>query len=485
MSITGALNNATSGLSVSARLADTISNNVANALTEGYGRRTTEVTSLSLGGYGSGARVTATTRAESQFLTATRRTADASVGATQVRSDAYDRMMAAMGEAGADNALSTLATGLETALMAATASPQSTAKLADAVSAASALADSLNRISEENVALRTEADAEIGRQVDAVNTALETIDDINRKIGVMEAQGLDTGALQDERSRQIDSISTIVPVTTVKRDNGAVAIYSQNGGALLDGKIFALSFTAAANVVTPNLTIGAGLSGLSQDQGAVAGPTAVAAGTGKGLFDGGSLGALFEIRDRIVPEFDAEIDRYATDLIDRFQSLAPAGSLDAGGAGLFVDAGSGVGVAGRIALNAAVDPDAGGEVWRLRDGLAAATVGTEGDGSTLQALADAMVASRTPTGFVSQSAANDSATMASEIASFFAGRSARSDEDLAYLTARQSTLVEEETNETGVDSDSELQALMLVEQAYAANAKVLSVIDDLMKLLLE
>ena len=118
MSITGALNNATSGLSVSARLADTISNNVANALTEGYGRRTTEVTSLSLGGYGSGARVTATTRAESQFLTATRRTADASVGATQVRSDAYDRMMAAMGEAGADNALSTLATGLETALMA-------------------------------------------------------------------------------------------------------------------------------------------------------------------------------------------------------------------------------------------------------------------------------------------------------------------------------------------------------------------------------
>ena len=133
MSITSALNNATSGLSVSARLADTISNNVANALTEGYGRRTTEVTSLSLGGYGSGARVTATTRAESQFLTATRRTADASVGATQVRSDAYDRMMTAMGEAGADNALSTLATGLETALMAATASPQSTAKLADAV----------------------------------------------------------------------------------------------------------------------------------------------------------------------------------------------------------------------------------------------------------------------------------------------------------------------------------------------------------------
>ena len=485
MSITSALGNATSGLSVSARLADTISNNVANALTEGYGRRTTEVSSLALGGYGSGARVTATTRAESLFLTATRRTTDAAAGATQVRSDAYDRMMTAMGEAGADNALSTRATGLETALMAATASPQSTAKLAGAVAAASALAEALNRVADENVALRTEADAEIARQVDAVNGALAEVDGINRKIGVMQSQGLDTTGLEDERGRLIDGISSVVPVTTVKRDNGALAIYSQSGGVLLDGKVFALSFTAAANVVTPDLAIGAGLSGLSQDRGATSGPTAVTAGSGTGLFDGGSLGALFEVRDRIVPEFDAELDRYATDLIDRFESLMPAAALDAGGDGLFVDAGTGVGVAGRIAINAAVDPDAGGEVWRLRDGLSAASVGVEGDGTTLQALADAMSASRTPAGFVSQSAANDSATMASEIASFFAGRSARSDEDLAFLTARQSTLIEEETNAVGVDSDSELQALMLVEQAYAANAKVLSVIDDLMKLLLE
>ena len=75
--------------------------------------------------------------------------------------------------------------------------------------------------------------------------------------------------------------------------------------------------------------------------------------------------------------------------------------------------------------------------------------------------------------------------MASEIASFFAGRGARSDDDRAYLTARQSTLAEQETNATGVDTDAELQSLTLVEQAYAANAHVLSVIDDLMKLLLE
>ena len=96
-----------------------------------------------------------------------------------------------------------------------------------------------------------------------------------------------------------------------------------------------------------------------------------------------------------------------------------------------------------------------------------------------------MMAARDPLGFVSQNARTGSATMASEIGSFFAGRAARSDEDRAYLVARQAALSEQETHEVGVDSDAELESLMLVEQAYAANARVLSVIDDLMKLLLE
>jgi flagellar hook-associated protein 1 FlgK len=109
----------------------------------------------------------------------------------------------------------------------------------------------------------------------------------------------------------------------------------------------------------------------------------------------------------------------------------------------------------------------------------------EGNGVYLQALSDAMAAAREPIGFVSQNARAGGALMASEIASFLAGMAARSDDDRAYLTARQSTLAEQESHLTGVDSDAELESLMLVEQTYAANARVLSVIDELMKLLLE
>jgi flagellar hook-associated protein 1 FlgK len=62
MGITNALNNAASGLVASARLADTISQNVANAMTPGFARRSTELSSLSLGGYGSGGANAATPR---------------------------------------------------------------------------------------------------------------------------------------------------------------------------------------------------------------------------------------------------------------------------------------------------------------------------------------------------------------------------------------------------------------------------------------
>jgi flagellar hook-associated protein 1 FlgK len=251
--------------------------------------------------------------------------------------------------------------------------------------------------------------------------------------------------------------------------------------------VFELGFVAAPNVVTPDMTLGAPLGGLTQDQGAAGGPVAIAVGSGAGLMDGGSLAALFEVRDRIVPEFDNEMDRYAADLIERFRDLMPPAALDGAGDGLFVDTAAGplTGLAGRLAINAAVDPAQGGAVWRMRDGLGAAVPGPEGFGVYLQALTDAMVTARPPAGFVSQNADAGSATMASEIASFFAGRAVRSDEDRAYLVAQQAALSETEAHATGVDSDAELQSLMLVEQAYAANARVLSVIDGLMKLLLE
>lgn len=487
MSISSALNNAASGLAAQSRLAETLSNNVANALTPGYARRTTELSSVAHGGYGQGVAIGITTRAENGPLTAERRAMDAALGASGTRSDAYDRVLTAIGDTASDTSLAALATGMEAALMTAASSPHSTTALTGAVSAAKDLASAINRVSDETGQLRTEADAEIGRQVTRLNAALQEIDTLNERITTIAATGGDATSLQDQRAQIIDSVSAIVPVKVANRDGGQLALFTRNGGVLLDGKVYELSFASRGTAVTAEMAVGADLSGLAQDLGALTGPAAVSAGTGAGLFDGGTLGALFELRDTVAPQVQGEIDAFAADLIARFRSLMPAAALDTAGNGLFVDSGAGtvIGLAGRVAINEAIDPAHGGAVWRLRDGLAAPVQGNVGDGSLLQSLSDAMTASRASSGFASTSAAAGTAALASEITAFFAARGARSDEDRAYLSARQASLAEQEANATGVSTDAELQSLTLVEQAYAANARVLSVIDELMQLLLE
>jgi flagellar hook-associated protein 1 FlgK len=46
-------------------------------------------------------------------------------------------------------------------------------------------------------------------------------------------------------------------------------------------------------------------------------------------------------------------------------------------------------------------------------------------------------------------------------------------------------LREAETLETGVDTDRELQNLLVIEQAYAANARVLQTLDQMIQRLME
>ena len=246
MSISSALNNAASGLAAQTRLAETISNNVANALTTGYARRTTELSSVSLGGYGQGVAIGATTRAENATLTAERRGMDAALGASGTRSDAYDRILTAIGDTTSDTAVATLATGLETALMTAAASPQSTTALAEAVSAAKDSARAINRVSDETGQLRTEADAEIGRQVTQINAAPAP----DRR-----AERQDHHARSHGRRRR----EPRGPARATRRQRGRdradqggeargreVALFTRNGGVLLDGKVYELAFTPAA-----------------------------------------------------------------------------------------------------------------------------------------------------------------------------------------------------------------------------------------------
>ena len=71
------------------------------------------------------------------------------------------------------------------------------------------------------------------------------------------------------------------------------------------------------------------------------------------------------------------------------------------------------------------------------------------------------------------------------VASLRARAAADADAAAAFSDGRYAVKAEAEATLTGVDSDREMSDLLLVEQAYAANARVLQTVDGLLRRLLE
>lgn len=485
MSITAALANAYSGLAASSRTAETISNNVANAMTEGYSRKTAVLSANSVNGVGAGVRFDGLERAADPRATADRRRLDAEAGESSVLAEARGRVAAAWGNPGVESSLPARAAALEIALRTLADSPESTALQGQAVTAAKEVTRTIQNISTETARIRVDADAAINRQVSIVNDSLKQIELLNREIQIRNASGGDFTALEDERQRLIDRVSSLIPIKTYPRGNGQLAIYGKGGGALLDGKAFELEFSPTGTI-SQDMTLESGaLSGLTLNG------VEIEIGRGGGLLDGGALSANFEIRDVIGVAEGARIDAFAMDLIMRFQDPAADPTQSAGDPGLFTlnglaaDPADPEGAALQISLNAAVDPVAGGAAWRLRDGVGAVSQGPAGDDSILRNLLDAMADRRAPAAEAGLGGSYGISDLSAELAATTAENAASATEIDGSRMAQLEVAATAEAAATGVDTDQELAALMLVEQAYAANARVLQVVDALLERLME
>ncbi len=484
MSISAAISNAYSGLTSVSRMAETVSNNISNAMNENYARREVITEHRVLAGTGMGVSVNAIDRAMDPLATASRRAHGAAYGAASTLSNASSRMAALMGKPGDSGALAARVLAFENSLRSAADAPASAPARAQVLAEAGNLTGTLKAISSQTMALRSEADGQIAAEVRQVNVALKKIETVNTEIKLRQGSG-NTAALEDVRKQLIDEVSSIIPIKQIAREGGTIALYSEGGAALLDGSAHELGFTATP-VITPDMTLSSGaLSGLTLNG------RPMNIGTGTGQLEGGSLAAAFNVRDVLAPEFNARIDAVARDLVERFQSPGTDPSLAPGEAGVFTDNGAAftpaneLGLAQRVEINAAVDPAQGGDSWRLRDGINAVAQGPAGDDTQLRRMAYAMAAERTPsaaTGLINLVSATE---MAEGVTALVAAQAARAEDTTAYNAGQFDLLRESELAITGVDTDYEMQQLIMIEQAYAANARVISTADQLMQTLLE
>lgn len=482
MSFSGSISNALSGLRASSVAAELVASNLANATNENYATRTLEITARIEGSSG-GVAVAGVTRSVNPVLLNEWRRAQASAAELGTANSYLARVEQVFGTPDTPGSLADLTTRFETALVSAAARPDLGIRLDAAVASAGDLAGALNSTSDKLQSLRSEIDAEIGKTVETLNSRLADVAELNQRIVTAQSNGENTEALHDLRQESLDRISEIVPLRVMTRDHGAVALVSTSGAVLLDGRAAEIDFTAA-NVVTEFKSLdNGGLSGLSID-----GFDIHSSGESSRM-KGGRLAALFTLRDETLTGYQTEVDALARNLVERFQDSTLDPTLAAGDAGLFTDGGQAfepvneTGLARRIALNTQADPDSDGASWRLRDGLQAAAQGNTGDGGLILSMIDRL-SEATPVASGSRSGLTE--TMASLTSNLLSGVGAdltRNEDRLSFAAARSSELSEQKLR-SGVDSDSELQKLMQIEKAYAANAQVLRTVDQMIDVLL-
>jgi flagellar hook-associated protein 1 FlgK len=490
MSLSSSMHTAVAGLSLASRRAEIVAQNVANADRPGYARRTL-VTASGIDGLPPNA--TRVHREVDPRLTQLRREAESQLAGGAVAQSFQTRLDGEIGDPDQAGSLQDRIARLDAALVAATARPGSDPALSEVVQSADDLVDKLRTLDGLVRQERQSADARIGAEVEQINADLQDVARLNARIMRFSAGGEPTADLLDQRSVLIDRISESIPLRELPRAGGAIALVSEGGYMLLDGRATTLGFSGRSPI-TPamkyedNPTVPNHLSGLT-----INGEDVPVHGGMSGI-RGGSLHALFNLRDHVAPEATARLDGLAAELIDRFANPAnPAEeqideSLPAGAFGLFSDSAGALtapieqGLAGRLTF--ALDVDDPTEHWRVRDGLAAVAPDPTGASGTLDRLSAALTDVRPPVASALGGTSGSVAELAAQLKSAVSFDRVRADE----VHSRASTEAGElsaRRDGGAVDMDNEMRRLIEIEQAYAANARLIQVAGDMMDRLME
>lgn len=473
MSIQGAMQNALTSLAAEQRAASIIANNVANANTPGYVRRDMPRSENLVAGQGSGVATGVAQRAADTVLAAAARGA----GGAEAFADRMQSLLATytsvIGQPADERSLSSRLGAFEEAMTALSVTPENAVAQSQALAAAQDLVENFHEMDTAISKARTEADLGIAQDVDAVNTALDNLKEVDRQLAQASARGASTAEYEDKRDTILAELSTRLPIRIYDNGPGKLLVMTDGGTTLYDtGTVHKLSFAHTPGIPSDVRHGGGapytdGLSDVTVD------------GRVLRISESGSIAAGLKMRDTTMPNFADMLDQVAGYLAQTFQEADPgltgnqAGLFTRDGAATFVATAPFVGMARTLSINAQVDPEQGGELWRMRDGMQAAPGGNASDNTIVLGWLDAMESNRaydTSTGLPGSMGLSQAASQAIGL---MQGERATWTDRAATRTSLALQAREDLTNKTAVNVDEELQRLLLVQQTYAASVQVI------------
>ncbi len=503
MSLDAALGVAGGGLAVISQGFSVISQNVANANTIGYATEQTTQSDLDAGGQGIGVLSGPTQLVQDAALQAQLDGQTATASGAAVTDQALGVLQSALGTVGAGNDLGSLLGNVQTSFSALLNDPGNQSQQGAVVRAAEQLTSQINALAGAYGQARQTAQDALVTDVGTLNTTLAKVGALSDQIIALQAEGQSTADLQNQRNAATTALSGLVAARFVTLANGDMQIFT-DGGAQLPTR-GAPAVAIASSQVSPTVYYPAGgLPGITID-----GADSTSA------FGGGAIGAQLTLRDATLPAYTGELDEFSQNLASRFSAQ---------GLNLFTDAQGNVPAAGGVPPQAnylgfsssiTVNPAVLTAPTLVRDGTQAVVGSATGaspftpnpdDEAGFSTMIERVLdyalgpevqdgVAQTPgltvglgaagtlnAGFGAATSLGDYATAlsASQAADSAAATSAASDAKNTQA-ALSSTL----QSETGVDMDSQLSLMIALQNAYGANARIISTIQSMFTSLLQ
>jgi flagellar hook-associated protein 1 FlgK len=310
MGLMMALNAAVSGLRTTQESINLVSQNVANANSAGYTRRTMQPIQQIAGERTAGVRSGEVGRVLDLLVQKQLRLETAGSSYTSLRASYASQLDKLFGQPGGAGALDTLVNTFTQSLQGLLNDAGNGSARNAVLDNASVLTSQLAQISDGVQALRTDAEGRIGDAVKRANELLEGISAANAKI--VSHQPLSDPALLDERDSLINELSKLMDVQTTQNQNGSVSLSTTAGLTLFNGvSAVKLTFDEQASL-GPQSQYSADPN--ERGVGTIRAISSNGTGTdviASNMIRSGEIAAMIEMRDHTLVEAQRQLDELA------------------------------------------------------------------------------------------------------------------------------------------------------------------------------
>ena len=343
MSVNQALSAALAGINATQQALSVVAGNVANANTAGYVEESLNQVEIAPAGQpGTSVDTTTINRNLNTLLQSQVWTETSGDSYADTAAQLYQQLQQIYGTPGSSTSFDAVFDNFTNALQALSTSPSSYSAHAGVIGSAQALAQNLNAMTTSIQQLRTQAEAGIASDVQAANTALQQIAEINGQLQDAP-QDSTTATLEDQRDQDIAQLTQLMNVNVVQNPNDQISIFTSTGQQLVAGpQASQLSFNDAGTLTATDLWS----ANPSQDGAGTITLTLPGGGTtdlvATNAIQSGQIGAYLQMRDAILPQAQEQLDEFANQMSQALSNQTVSGTAVSSGSqsGFSVDTGA-------------------------------------------------------------------------------------------------------------------------------------------------